>query len=198
MFFSVVTIHVLLYMFHTFSGILRSLEQGTISCNMHISHIFHRFQVTCNKCTIQFNHTYILCSYMWTMHVLPYTFHTFLGILRSLEQGTISCNMHISHNFTEFRLHATSIPYSLIIHTFSVATCELCMLDCFLFHCIGTKCTGNALNISGAGCSPQVLRETNFPQVAFSFLLCPFTPDMNAFVTYFIIVCNVATHMQGF
>ena len=71
---------------------------------MHISHIFHRFQVTCNKCTTQFNHTYILCSYMWTVHVLPYTFHRFSGILRSLEQGTFSCNMHISHIFHRFQV----------------------------------------------------------------------------------------------
>ena len=59
---------------------------------------------------------------------------------------------------------------------FSVAARESCTLHCVLLDCIGTKCTGNALNIPAAACSLQLLRETNFPQVAISFLLCSFHP----------------------
>ena len=127
-------------MFHTFSGIFRSLEQGTICCNVHISHIFHRFQVTCNKGTIQFNHTYILCElYMWTMHIrlfsVPMQWHKMYR----------KCPEHPSSRLLTTAAERNKLPTGLL----------------------------------------------------FLFFFALFTPDMNAFVTDFI-VCNVATHVQRF
>ena len=59
---------------------------------------------------------------------------------------------------------------------FSVDACELCMLGCVLLNCNGTKWTGNALSISAAACSQQLLRETRFQQVAISLLVWSFHP----------------------
>ena len=81
---------------------------------------------------------------------------------------------------------------------FSVATCESYMLGCVLLDCNGIKCTGNGLSIPAAAFSQQLLRGTNFPQVAISLLVWFFSlHDMNVFVTD-LTADNVVTHMQGF
>ena len=59
---------------------------------------------------------------------------------------------------------------------FSVSACESCMLGCVLLDCNGIKCTGNGLSIPAAAFSQQLLRETNFPQVAISLLVWSFDP----------------------
>ena len=59
---------------------------------------------------------------------------------------------------------------------FSVASRKLCTLHCVLLNCNGTKCSGYALSIPAVAFSQQLLRETNFPQVAISLLAWSFHP----------------------
>ena len=76
-------------------------------------------------------------------------------------------------NFTLVARLGGEIPHLM---QFSVATRKLCTLHCVLLNCNGTKCTGNALSIPAVAFSQQLLRETNFPQVAISLLVWSFHP----------------------
>ena len=59
------------------------------------------------------------------------------------------------------------------------------------------NCTGNALSISAAACSQQLLRRNKLPTGCYFFSFWSFHHDMNVFVTD-LTVDNVVTHVQGF
>ena len=78
---------------------------------------------------------------------------------------------------------------------FSVSACESCTLDCVLFDCNGTKCTGNGLSIPAVACSQQLLRRNKLPTGCYFFACLVFSPhDMNVFVTD-LTANNVVNHM---
>ena len=160
--------------------------------------------------------------YMFTVHVYCTRLTDFRLELQVLEQETVllytfyhtcfthfwgfsgdwskellvaTCTFHTF--FTDFRWHATSVPYSFIIHnslklhvncTHWTVFCSIAMAQ-------------NVQEVSWAS-QQQVAHNSCWEQqtshrLLFLFFFALFTPDMNSFVIDFI-VCNVATHMQRF
>ena len=89
-----------------------------------------------------------------------------LVICICIKYPNLSDKTSLHTNFPDNLFHMKShISYSY------VSACESCMLGCVPLDCNGIKCTENGLSIPAAAFSQQLLRETNFPQVAISLLV---------------------------
>ena len=108
------------------------------------------------------------------------------------SHARLTCRILVygSRLYTDFRLislkflNYSNFPYNLFSHKIShfmqFSLAEYMNCACYTMCCsiVNTKRTGNALSIHPAACSQQLLRETNFPQVAISLLVWSFHPMM--------------------
>ena len=107
--------------------------------------------------------------YLNALHMIPYTFLTYIPSLKSLNLNT---SIH------------TNLPNEI----FYIKSFELCTLHCVMLKYNYTKCTGSALSIPAADCSQQILRRNKVSACCYPFACLVFWAHyVNVFVTDFTV-----------